>query len=78
MGDSISLWIGTGSNVHSGKRLKADENWNHLEGGWIGDKANLELNAKIKTNLQLHLVQPTSVAEFPVKGSGLTLFDSSE
>jgi len=31
-----------------------------------------------KTNLQLHLVQPTSVAEFPVKGSGLTPLDSSE
>jgi len=28
--------------------------------------------------MQQHLVQPTSVAEFPVKGSGLTPLDSSE
>ena len=27
---------------------------------------------KLKTNLATNLIQPTSVAEFPVKGSGLT------
>jgi len=34
------------------------------------------LNAEAKTNLATHLVQRTSVAEFPVKGSGLTPLDS--
>jgi len=55
----------------------------HLEGGWIGVSANLELNAKLcalnaeaNANLATHLVQSTSVAEFPVKGSGLTPLDS--
>ena len=31
---------------------------------------------KLKTILQSHLIQPISVAEFPVKGSGLTPLDS--
>jgi len=33
---------------------------------------------KLKTLIATHLMQPTSVAEFPVKGSGLTPLDSSE
>ena len=55
----------------------------YLEGGWIGVNANLELNAilcalnaEANVNLATHLVQSTSVAEFPVKGSGLTPLDS--
>ena len=31
---------------------------------------------KLKTNFATHLVQPISVAEFSVKGSGLTPLDS--
>ena len=31
---------------------------------------------KLKTIMQSHLIQHTSVAEFPVKGSGLTRLDS--
>jgi len=31
---------------------------------------------KLKTNFATHLIQHTSVAEFPVKGSGLTPLDS--
>ena len=30
---------------------------------------------KLKTIIATHLIQPTSVAEFPVKGSGLTPLD---
>ena len=31
---------------------------------------------KLKKQFATHLIQPTSVAEFPVKGSGLTPLDS--
>ena len=52
----------------------------HLEGGWIGVNANLETKyakcGSLKKLFATHLIQPTSVAEFPVKGSGLTPLDS--
>jgi len=55
------------------------KNEKHL-GGWIGVSANLELNAKLNAEANAtyatHLIQHTSVAEFPVKGSGLTPLDS--